>query len=141
MPYEIKSTPERIEATWSAPDRESFFREAIAAGLSALYGDAPTPTERRGDLVPIQAAGDSVGSTLSALVKDLVLAAHATSGTLCPPRWLSFDERRVTAALPVGLPPVEPREVEVEAAGATGSWPGDVTGHVVLGLVPVATHR
>lgn len=124
MPYELKESPEAIELSLSATTREELFRAALEGVLEASYG-APLPEgASEGRVVPVQAAGEDDGILLAGLVHDTLRAVREEPGTLRPPRWLAFDEKRVTANLPLHVPKAEARPLWVAsaevAAGDTG---------------------
>lgn len=124
MPYELVRKGDRLEARLTGADRDAFFRDAVALGLEAVYSGTPAGEPGTGDVVPVQAAGTDVAGLLGALLADVVRAAREAPGALRPPRWMAFDDDRVTATLPVGgdRPAVE--ELSVEVLEAAGAWPG-----------------
>ncbi|MHB8798773.1 MAG: hypothetical protein ACYDBY_09960 [Thermoanaerobaculia bacterium] len=116
MPYELRTSPDEIELSVSSPDREGLFRDALAGVLEAVYG-APLPEGRNeGQVVPVQASAGNDESLLVELVHDVLRATREEGGALRPPRWLAFDERRVTANLPIHLPRIDVRPLQVSAA-------------------------
>ncbi len=116
MPHELRTSPDEVELLVSAPDRESLFRDALAGVLETVYG-APLPEGKsEGQVVPVQASAGDDDALLVELVHDVLRAAREEDGALRPPRWLAFDERRVTAHLPVHLPKVEVRPLQVSGA-------------------------
>lgn len=124
MPHELKSSPELIELSVTAPDRETLFREALSGVLEAAYG-APLPEgEYEGNVVPVQAAGDDDEDLLEGLVEDTLRAVRQEPGTLGPPRWLAFDVRRVTANLPLRSPKASSRTLAFGSAGIGASPDG-----------------
>jgi hypothetical protein len=101
VPYELKESPETIQLSVSAPNREELFQAALTGVLEAVYG-APIPEGTcEGRFVPVQAAGDDDDVLLAGLVEEALRAVQEEPGTLHPPRWLAFDVNRVTANLPV----------------------------------------
>ena len=124
MPYELHTSPETIELSVSAPSREELFRAALAGVLEAAYGANPPEGTGVGRVVPVQASAGDDEALLVELLDDVLRAARDEKGTLQPPRWLAFDERRVTATLPVTLPGANARPIEASSAeiarGETG---------------------
>lgn len=98
MPHELKEGPDSIEVSVTAAGRRELFRAAIEGVLAAASPNAP---EGKGDgrVVPVQAAGADDETLLAGLVEDTLRAVRDEPGTLLPPRWLAFDENRVTANL------------------------------------------
>lgn len=124
MPHELKESPEMIELTVSAPDREGTFRAALEGVLEAVYG-APLPEgEYQGNVVPVQAAGDDDDGLLEGLVEDALRAVREEPGTLGPPRWLAFDLERVTANLPLRSPKSPSRPLALATAAVSASADG-----------------
>lgn len=123
MPHELKEGPESIEISVTAPGREELFRSALEAVLAASRS---APPEGKGDgrVVPVQAAGTDDASLLAGLVEDTLRAVRGEPGTLLPPRWLAFDEHRVTANLPLVAPKAESRRLAVEEASVSASETG-----------------
>lgn len=131
MPIDLNSSPDLIELSVTAPDRETLFREALSGVLQAVYG-APTPEgEDEGLVVPVQAAGDDDSALLEGLVEDTLRAVRQEPGTLGPPRWLAFDVKRVTANLPLRSPRAPSRNLDLGSAGI-GSSPGGLDARVEL---------
>ncbi len=135
MPYELKEGPEAIELSVSAPTREELFRAALAGVLEASYGAAVPEGTYEGRVVPVQAAGGDDDVLLADLVDDTLRAVKEEPGTLRPPRWLAFDDRRVTANLPVDTPKASSRALEVASAEVVAGE-GHVSARVEL-LLPV----
>ena len=52
-------------------------------------------------MLPLQAAGVTLGQSLPELIGELLDAAPRSGCRLGSPCWLAFDEGRVTATLPV----------------------------------------
>lgn len=123
MPHELKEGPESIALSVTAPGREELFRSALEGILAASY---PGPAEGKGDgrVVPVQAAGTDDASLLAGLVEDTLRAVREEQGTLLPPRWLAFDEHRVTANLPLTGPRAESRALAVEDVSVSLSETG-----------------
>ena len=116
MPHELMMSPDEIELRVTSPDRESLFRDALTGVLEAVYG-APLPEgKNEGQVVPVQASAGDDDALLVELVHDVLRAAREKEGVLRPPRWLAFDERRVTANLPVHLPKGDVRPLQVSGA-------------------------
>lgn len=125
MPHELKTSPDAIELSVSAPSRERLFRDALTGVLEAAYGASVPAGVYAGRVVPVQASAGEDDALLAELVHDVLRAVRDEPGTLRAPRWLAFDEKRVTATLPVELPradglPIEVSRAEVEAA--EGTW-------------------
>jgi hypothetical protein len=101
MSYSLKETPGGIELDVAASGRESLIRESLNGALEALYGreaGAPAPSE---EAMPLQAAGVTLAQSLPELLGELLDVAPRSGALLGAPRWLAFDEGRVTATLPV----------------------------------------
>ena len=113
MPHELKESPEAIELSVSASTREELFRAALTGVLEAAYGAGLPEGTYEGRVVPVQAAGDDDDVLLADLVDDALRAIREEAGTLHSPRWLAFDEKRVTATLPVHSPKAPSRALEV----------------------------
>jgi hypothetical protein len=101
MPYSLKETPGEIVLDVAASGREALVRESLKGVLEALYGQGPAGGDASGQAIPIQAAGFTLGQSLRDLVAELLARAPKSEGSLGPPRWLAFDEGRLTATLPV----------------------------------------
>ena len=101
MSYSLKETPRGIELDIAASGREPLVRESLAAVLEALYGKPSASGTGSGQAIPIQAAGLTLAQSLPDLVTQLLDQAPRAGGVLGSPRWLSFDEGRVTATLPL----------------------------------------
>ncbi len=102
MPYTIETRPHGALISLAARTREEFVKDLLASLLEAAYGKSPGAAEASGQVVPIQATGADDGALLAHLAADTLRAIGETEGTLLAPRWLAFDESRVTATLPVG---------------------------------------
>jgi len=85
----------------AATSREEFVRDLVASLLEAAYGKPSAAAPAAGQVVPIQTAGADEAEILSHLAAETLRAVHETAGTLLAPRWIAFDEQRVTATLPV----------------------------------------
>lgn len=141
MPYALVKKGDRLEATLTGADRDTFFRDAVALGLAAVYSGIPAGEAGTGAMVPVQAAGADVAGLLAALLSDVMRAAREAPGVLHPPKWMAFDDDRVTATLPVGgsRPPVG--ELSVEVLEANGAWPGGAgTAKLVFSAPVPASH-
>lgn len=99
MPYELKESPETIQLSVSAPNREELFQATLTGVLAATYGMPFPEGTSEGRVVPVQAAGDDDDLLLAGLVDEALRAIREEQGTLLPPRWLAFDVNRVTANL------------------------------------------
>ncbi len=102
MSYTIETRPHGALISLAATSREEFVRDLLAALLEAAYGKNSGAAGASGQMLPIQATGADDGALLAHLTADTLRAIGETKGTLLPPRWLAFDESRVTATLPVG---------------------------------------
>lgn len=125
MPHEVKESPEAIQVSVDAPSREELFRAALTAVLEASYRGLAAEGAYAGRIVPVQAAGEDDDVLLADLVDDTLRAISEEEGTLRPPRWLAFDEKRVTATLPVHTPGTASRPLQVasaEVAAGDGGW-------------------
>lgn len=125
MPHELKEGPDAIELSVTAPTREELFREALEGLLEAAYGASVPEGRYDGRVVPVQASVSTDDGLLAELAHDALRAVRDEPGTVRPPRWLAFDERRVTANLPLHAPRAAARELEVAAAGVSadeGGW-------------------
>jgi hypothetical protein len=125
VPHDVKESPEAIELSVSAPSREELFRAALGGLLEVAYGSQVPEGSYEGRVVPVQAAGDDDDVLLAGLVDDALRAVREEAGTLRPPRWLAFDEKRVTATLPLHAPKAPARRLEIAGAAVRadgGSW-------------------
>lgn len=116
MPHELKESPEAIELSMTARTREELFREALAGILEAAYGRPLPEGIYAGHVVPVQAAGSDDDTLLAELADDTLRAIRDEDGALQPPRWLAFDENRVTATLPMQSEKAAARPLLVSAA-------------------------
>ena len=114
MPYEVTAGSARMVVT--ASSRHELFADALRATLSAAYGGVPPDGTSEGQFVPIQAVGEDDTTLLSELVKNCLDAIKTAPGTLHPPRWMAFDEKRVTANLPMTTPRVGIKDVALHSA-------------------------
>lgn len=123
MPHELKESPDSIELSVTAAGREELFRAALEGILAAAYPKTP---EGKGDgrVVPVQAAGIDDEALLAGLVADTLRAVREEPGTLLAPRWLAFDEHRVTANLPLLEPKAVARSLSVASASVVPSGSG-----------------
>jgi hypothetical protein len=125
VPYELKESPETIQLSVSAPNREELFQVALTGVLEATYGTPVPEGTSEGRFVPVQAAGDDDDVLLAGLVEEALRAVREEPGTLHPPRWLAFDVKRVTANLPVHTLKSAARPLEValaEVGSHEGGW-------------------
>ena len=125
MPYELKESPETVQLSVSAPDREELFRDALTGVLAATYGTPLPEGTSEGRVVPLQAAGDDEDALLEGLVEEALRAIQEEQGTLLPPRWLAFDVNRVTVNLPVQAPKAAARPLGISSAEVEwgeGEW-------------------
>jgi hypothetical protein len=112
--YDLNPASARLDISLAAANREELVRDIITALLVASYrGAAAAAPGAAADslVVPIQASGRDEQELLTHLVADTLRAVSATDGVLGPPRWLAFDEKRVTANLPILPGSVRPRDV------------------------------
>jgi hypothetical protein len=100
--YTIETRPHGTLITLAATSREEFVHDLLASLLEAAYGKNPGAASASGQMVPIQATGADDRTLLAHLTEGMLRAIGETDGTLLAPRWLAFDESRVTATLPVG---------------------------------------
>ena len=101
MPYTVDATSHGAVISLAATSREEFVRDLVASLLEAAYGKPTAAAPAAGQVVPIQTAGADEAEILSHLAADTLRAVHETAGTLLAPRWIAFDEQRVTAILPI----------------------------------------
>ena len=74
----------------------------------------------------MQGAGLAEGDILRTFVTECFEAARRAPGTLHAPRWLAFDEGRVTANLSLSTPKTPARELDPALRGAfatAGAFP------------------
>ncbi len=124
MSYGISQTPSGLTITLAAKTRDELYRDAAKAALEAVYGGAPPAGAADGQTYPVQGAGLGEGDTLRTFVTRCFEAARQAPGTLHAPRWIAFDEGRVTANLELSTPRTPARSLDpalhgaFEAAGA-----------------------
>lgn len=124
MAYGISETPSGLTITLAAKTREELYRDAAGAALEAAYRGAPPAGTSDGQTYPVQGAGLAEGDILRTFVTECFEAARRAPGTLHAPRWLAFDEGRVTANLALSTPKTPARELDpalhgtVETEGA-----------------------
>lgn len=124
MSYGISETPNGIRIDLAAKTREELYRDAVKAALEAIYGGTQPEGASDGQTYPVQGAGLGEAETLQTLFAECFEAARRAEGTLHAPRWLAFDEGRVTANLALSTPAAPVRALEpalhgaFEAAGA-----------------------
>jgi hypothetical protein len=111
LTYGLTTTRTGVEATVTAKDRAGLFRDALGATLEAAYAGTPSMGDYEGQVVPIQAVGFDDLEILANLVQDCLRAVGEAPGTLHAPRWLSFDDNRVTATLPATSPKAAARHL------------------------------
>jgi hypothetical protein len=74
----------------------------------------------------VQGAGLAEGDILRTFFAECFEAARQAPGTLHAPRWLSFDEHRVTANLALSTPKTPARELDPALHGSfetAGAFP------------------
>lgn len=125
MPHVLTERPDAVQVSVNVPSREELFRAALTGVLEAAYGPAVAEVSDAGRVVPVQAAGSGDDDLLADLVDDTLRAIRQEDGTLRPPRWLAFDENRVTAHLPLHSPRAPSRPLELSRAevdSEEGGW-------------------
>lgn len=125
MTYGLSETPSGLTITLAARTRDELYHEAAKAALEAAYGGAPAAVAG-GQTYPVQGAGKDEAEILRTFVAECLDAAHLAPGTLLPPRWLAFDEGRVTANLVLAEAKTPSRDLEPALHGAletAGSFP------------------
>ena len=126
MTYGISETPSGLTITLAAKTRDELYRDAVRAALEAVYGGEPPAGASDGQTYPVQGAGLEEGDILRTFVKECFEAANRAPGTLHAPRWLAFDEGRVTANLALSTPKARARELNPALRGAVetkGAFP------------------
>ncbi len=126
MAYGISETPSGLTITLAAKTRDELYRDAVDAALEAAYGGAPPAGASDGQTYPVQGAGLAEGEILRTFVTGCFEAARRAPGTLHAPRWLAFDEGRVTANLALSTPKTPARELDHALLGAVdteGAFP------------------
>ena len=99
MAIQLDTNENGVTIQLSARSREEAVLDLLSGLLQAAYAGAPPDPGTEGQFVPVQAVGDSFEALLSDLVRDTLDAVRQAPTTLVAPRWLAFDERRVTANL------------------------------------------
>ncbi len=126
MTYGISETPSGLTITLAAKTRDELYRDAVNAALEAVYGGTPPAGESDGQTYPVQGAGLDDAGMLRTLFRECFEAAGRADGTLHAPRWLAFDEGRVTANLALSTPKTPVRALEPALHGAletSGAFP------------------
>ncbi len=118
MTYGISETPSGLTITLGAKTRDELYRDAVTAALEAVYGGTPPAGVSDGQTYPVQGAGLTEAETLRTLFEECFQAARLAPGTLHAPRWLAFDEGRVTANLSLSTPKTPVRTLEPALHGA-----------------------
>jgi hypothetical protein len=124
--YGISQTPTGLTITLAATSREELYRDAVRAALEAAYGGVPPAGTSDGQTYPVQGAGLGESEILRTFFAECLEAARRAPGTLRAPRWLAFDEGRVTANLELSTPKSPPRVLEPalhDAFRAEGAFP------------------
>jgi len=124
--YGISEAPSGLTITLAAKTRDELYRDAVRASLAAAYGGEPPGDVSDGQTFPVQGAGLEEGDILRTFVAGCLEAARRAPGTLHAPRWLAFDEGRVTANLALSRPKTPVRELDPARSGAVetaGSFP------------------
>jgi hypothetical protein len=111
--YGIRETATGVTLDLSAASREELVKDLLAGLLEAAYAHSAQAETSEGQFVPVQAVGATLEEMLKGLVKDTLDAVHEAHGTLHAPRWLAFDENRVTANLAMTEPRAAARGVQV----------------------------
>lgn len=126
MTYGLTDAPSGLTITLSAKTREELYKDAAKAALEAAYGPGVNEPATDGQTYPVQGAGRTEAEILRTFVAECLEAARRAEGTLLPPRWLSFDEGRVTANLVLAPKRTSVRDLEPAVTGAfasEGSFP------------------
>ncbi len=126
MTYGISETPSGLTITLAAKTRDELYRDAVKAALEAAYGGTPPAGESDGQTYPVQGAGLDDAAMLRTTFEECFEAARRAEGTLHPPRWLAFDEGRVTANLALSTPRTPVRALTPALHGAletAGAFP------------------
>jgi hypothetical protein len=124
--YGISETQSGLTITFAAKTRDELYRDAVKAALEAAYGGTPPAGASDGQTCPVQGAGLAEGEILRTFVTECFEAARRAPGTLHAPRWLAFDEGRVTANLALSTPKTPARELDPALHGAfetAGAFP------------------
>lgn len=101
MSYDIKKNSEGFEVTIEALDRASLFKEAVCSYLELIYKPQPSVPDKEGRFFPVQVSGTTDKELLEDLLDAVGDAAASNEDAFLKPRWLSFDEGRVTVNLPL----------------------------------------
>ncbi len=126
MAYGISETASGLTITLAAKSRDELYRDAVNAALEAVYGGEPPAGASDGQTYPVQGAGLAEGDILRTFVTECFEAARRAPGTLHAPRWLAFDEGRVTANLALSTPKTTARALDTTLHGpfeSTGAFP------------------
>lgn len=126
MSYGISEAPSGLTITLAAKTRDELYRDAARAALEAVYGGAPPAGTSDGQTYPVQGAGLAEGDILRTFFKECFEAARRAPGTLHAPKWIAFDEGRVTANLTLSTPKTPARELDPALHGpfeSTGTFP------------------
>jgi hypothetical protein len=124
--YGISETPSALTITLAAKTRDELYRDAAKAAFEAVYGGVPPEGTSDGQTYPVQGAGFAEGDILRTFFTECFEAARRAPGTLHAPRWLAFDEGRVTANLALSTPKTPARALEPALHGAfqaAGTFP------------------
>lgn len=116
MSYVLKETPEGIEVEVTSDGRDALVRESLCAALDAVYGPNVPVGSEPGQMIPIQAAGKDLARALPELLRTLFDTVARSERALRPPRWLAFDEGRITATLPLSDVSLPGRLLHLERA-------------------------
>lgn len=126
MSYGISQTASSLTITLAAKTRDELYRDAANAALEAVYGGPPPAGTPDGQTYPVQGAGLAEGDILRTFFTECFEAARQAPGTLHAPRWIAFDEGRVTANLVLAEPKAPVRVLEPALHGAfktSGAFP------------------
>ena len=118
MTYGLTDAPSGLTITLSAKTREELYKDAAKAALLAAYGPDVNEPPAEGQFYPVQGAGRTEAEILRTFVAECLEAARRADGTLLPPRWLSFDEGRVTANLVLAPKKTAVRDLEPAVTGS-----------------------
>jgi hypothetical protein len=124
--FGISETGSGLTITLAAKTRDELYRDAVEAALEAAYGGEPPAGASDGQTCPVQGAGLAEGDILRTFVMECLEAVRRAPGTLHAPRWLAFDEGRVTANLALSMPKTPARELDPALHGAVeteGAFP------------------
>jgi hypothetical protein len=129
--YGLKELAAGSELTVNASSKEELFVDAVRGTLAALYGEALREPAPAGGVFPVQAAGLGTAGQLKALLEACVGAARSCPAGLLAPRWMAFDEDRVTATLGISSGGSRPADLAVGEVSPLLGAP-QVTGFRVL---------